>query len=409
MRIIEQIPVAENAAQLWLLQVDYTDGAPDIYSLPVQLATGPAADALARTAPQAVIARVGPERAVLYDAIWDADFREKLFQLMAKGTTLKGKSGQLLGVTSQALGQEPNEKPPASQVLNAEQSNSSMLFENRFFLKLYRKLEDGVNPDVEVTRFLTERRHFANVPAFVGAIEYRRPSGEPTVVALLQAAVPNEGDAWALTLDAVGRYFERVLARKGDLQAAVAAPGPLLDELLGGVYPEKAKLIGQRTGEMHLALASEPSDKIFAPEPFNTMAQRSVYQSMRASLRRAFALLQKSCRSCRKPSARRRSRCSRPSLRFSPANSGSSNKPCIREQDPDSRRLPSRPGAFHREGFRHSRFRRRTGAAAERTETEALGPARCRGDDALLPIRRLQRALATVDAGRRRAFPRALG
>src|SRR5260221_69475 len=147
--------------------------------------------------------------------IWDADFREKLFRLMGQGTNLKGKCGQLIGVTSHLLGQEPDERSPASQVLNAEQSNSSMIFENRFFLKLYRKLEDGVNPDVEVTRFLTERRQFSHVPAFAGAIEYRRPGTEPTVVALMQAAVANEGDAWTLTLDAVGRYFERVLARKG--------------------------------------------------------------------------------------------------------------------------------------------------------------------------------------------------
>ncbi|HXA08879.1 MAG TPA: putative maltokinase, partial [Chthoniobacterales bacterium] len=292
-RIIEQIPVAENAAQFWLLQVGYTDGAPDIYSLPVQVATGAAADALARHSPQAVIARLGPQQAVLYDAIWDADFRAQLFQLMATAANLKGKSGELIGVTSSLLAQEPNENTPSSQVLNAEQSNSSMLFENRFFLKLYRKLEDGVNPDVEVTRFLTERRQFANVPAFVGAIEYRQSRAEPTVVALLQTAVPNEGDAWKLTLDAVGRYFERVLARKGDLQAAAIAPGPVLDELLGGVYRAKATLLGQRTAGMHLALGSEPEDRVFAPEPFNAMAQRSVYQSMRASLRRAFALLQK--------------------------------------------------------------------------------------------------------------------
>ncbi|MEO6969498.1 MAG: maltose alpha-D-glucosyltransferase [Chthoniobacterales bacterium] len=293
MRIIEQIAFAENAAQLWLLQVDYTDGAPDIYSLPVQVATGAAADAIARNAPQSVIARLGTQRAVLYDAIWDADFREKLFRLMAGGAALKGRSGQLIGVGSAVLAQEPNDKVPVSQVLNAEQSNSSMLFENRFFLKLYRKLEDGVNPDVEVTRFLSERRQFAHVPAFVGSIEYRRPRTEPTVVALLQAAASNEGDAWTLTLDAVHRYFERVLERKGDLQAADVASGPLLDELFGGVYPEKAKLMGQRTAEMHLALASDATDKAFAPEPFNAMAQRSVYQSMRASLRRAFLLLQK--------------------------------------------------------------------------------------------------------------------
>ena len=201
--------------------------------------------------------------------------------------------GNSSGCGSSLLAQEPNDKAPPSQVLNAEQSNSSMLFDNRFFLKLYRKLEDGMNPDVELTRFLSENQQFAHVPAFVGAIEYRRERSEPTVVALLQAAAPNEGDAWALTLDAVGQYFERVLAKKSDLQSAAVAPGPLLDALLGGVYPEKAKLIGQRTGEMHLALAAESTDKRFAPEPFNAMAQRSVYQSMRASLRRAFALLQK--------------------------------------------------------------------------------------------------------------------
>jgi len=293
MRIIEQIPVAEGAAQLWLLQVDYIDGLPDIYSLPVQVATGAAADAILRNSPQSVIARLGTQRALLYDAIWDADFREKLFRLMTGGAVLKGRSGQLAGVGSAVLAQEPNDIVPRSQVLNAEQSNSSMLFENRFFLKLYRKLEDGVNPDVEVTRFLSERRQFAHVPAFVGSIEYRRPRTEPTVVALLQTAASNEGDAWTLTLDAVGRYFERVLERKGDLQSASVASGPLLEELFGGVYPEKAQLMGRRTGEMHLALASDTADKAFAPEPFNAMAQRSVYQSMRASLRRAFALLQK--------------------------------------------------------------------------------------------------------------------
>ena len=97
MRIIEQIPVAEDAGQLWLLQVAYTDGAPDIYSMPVQLETGPAAEALARTTPQAVIARVG-DKGVLYDALWDPEFREKIFQLMASGAILKGRSGQLVGL-----------------------------------------------------------------------------------------------------------------------------------------------------------------------------------------------------------------------------------------------------------------------------------------------------------------------
>ncbi|MEO5721206.1 MAG: maltose alpha-D-glucosyltransferase [Chthoniobacterales bacterium] len=292
MRVGEQIVLRGCGAEIWLVDVTYVDGNPETYALPVQVATGEAAHTIAQAAPHAVIARfAGADEAILHDAIWDEAFREELFRMIMERQSCPGKSGELLGVPGSALAGEST--VPASQVLNAEQSNSSMLFEHKFFLKLYRKLEDGVNPDVEVTSFLTEKRHFPHVPAFAGALEYRRAKGDPTVVCLLQAAAANEGDAWAITLDSVGRYYERVLARKSDLQDATLSQATLLSELIGGVYTEKAKLLGQRTGELHLALAAEPDEPAFAPEPFNALAQRSVFQSMRGSLRRAFDLLEK--------------------------------------------------------------------------------------------------------------------
>jgi len=295
--ISEQIPISvENgAARFWFVDVHYTDGTPETYTLPVQVASGDAARAIERNAPQAVIARFnGPGDAILFDAVWDTAFREKLFRLMQDRQRADGKVGQLVGAAHESLTENIKSVLPKSEVLSGEQSNSSMLFEDKFFLKLYRKLEDGVNPDVEVTRFLTERSAFQNVPAFGGAIEYRRaPKNEPTVVCLLQNAIAAECDAWKLTLDSVGRFYDRVLAKKGDLQNETTPEAALLDELIGGIYPEKAKLLGQRTGELHHALASNADDRAFAPEPFNAMAQRSVYQNMRASLRRAFTLLQK--------------------------------------------------------------------------------------------------------------------
>jgi len=242
----------------------------------------------------AVIARFsGPDDAVLHDATFDDGFRKSLFTAISKTNRSAGRSGELVGVRGTAFSTDGATEPERSQLLGAEQSNSSMLFDGKYFLKLYRKLEDGPNPDVEITRFLTERANFPNVPAFLGAVEYKRPRSEATVLCLLQNAVTAEGDAWTVTLDSISRFYERVLERKADLQGEGAAAGPLLTELIGGVYPERAKLLGQRAGEMHRALASIEDDKLFAPEPFNAMAQRSVFQNMRALTRRVLVLLQK--------------------------------------------------------------------------------------------------------------------
>ncbi|MEP6810767.1 MAG: maltose alpha-D-glucosyltransferase, partial [Chthoniobacterales bacterium] len=186
MRIGEQIAMKESGAQFWFVEVTYVDGNPETYALPVQIALGEAAHNIAQAAPQAVLARfAGTEEAILHDALWDAAFRAELFRSIMERSSCRGQAGELLGFPGSALAGET--AIPSSQVLTAEQSNSSILYENKFFLKLYRKLEDGVNPDVEVTSFLTEKRNFPHVPAFAGALEYRRAHGEATVVCLLQA------------------------------------------------------------------------------------------------------------------------------------------------------------------------------------------------------------------------------
>jgi len=296
LKVIEQVDFSSDAddTRLWFVEVNYLDAPAETYAVPVKIASSEMAHSIRQNAPQAVIAHfAGSDGVILCDAIWDPKFRAKLFDVIVKHRTLPARSGHFAGFATAEPGSQKFEFSGNSQVLSAEQSNSSMLFDNKFFLKLYRKLEYGINPDVEITRFLTEQTNFPNVPAFIGALEYHRAKAEPTVVCLLQQAVANEGDVWTLTMDAVGRYYDRVLERKADLQNEIAPPGTLLEELIGGVYPEKVKVMAQRTGELHLALASRSDNPAFAPEPFNTMAQRSVYQSMRTSLRRAFTSLEK--------------------------------------------------------------------------------------------------------------------
>jgi maltose alpha-D-glucosyltransferase/alpha-amylase len=173
----------------------------------------------------------------------------------------------------------------SSQVLKADQSNTSILYGGAYFLKIYRKLERGPNPDVELTRFLSEEQKFPYVPSFAGSIRIPSDAGEG-VMALLVGYTANQGDAWHHTIDALDRYYERVLAAR----ATDMAP---LHDLIGGVYPERARQLGQRTGEMHLALAASDDHPQFAPEPFTTLYQRSLYQGMRQQIGRNLRLLRR--------------------------------------------------------------------------------------------------------------------
>ncbi|MDO9462997.1 MAG: maltose alpha-D-glucosyltransferase [Deltaproteobacteria bacterium] len=315
-KILEGIPISKNAdvTQLVLLEVGYTEGTMEVYSLAVSYIQGTKAKQITQEFPQAVIAclHIGDEEGVLCDGIYDEKVRESLLAMIAHRKRIKGKRGELVAFPGREFRSLLSDKALllTSQVLKAEQSNTSVLYEDKFFLKLCRRLEEGVNPDLEIWRFLTEKTDFSQVPPFAGAIEYRRQGSEPILIGLLQGFVPNQGDAWTYTLDAVREYFERILSRRREIRHVPEIPTsllgiefsaipPLVQELIGGVYFETARLLGKRTAELHLALSSVSGDADFAPEPFSTLYQRSVYQTMRSLARRVLQSLGKNLKRLR--------------------------------------------------------------------------------------------------------------
>jgi len=186
------------------------------------------------------------------------------------------------------------------------------VYGQRLILKIFRRLSEGTNPDLEIGRFLTERARFPHIPSVAGALEYRAGEGEPTTLGILQAYVVNEGDAWSYTLDQLERYFECVLTIRSELGDFVAPTGSPLDPtgqhspflvLEMASHLETARLLGQRTAEVHLALAAETEDPAFAPEPFAYLYQRSLYQSMRTSTLRNFEVLRERLGDLSGPSA----------------------------------------------------------------------------------------------------------
>ncbi|MDX1607056.1 MAG: putative maltokinase, partial [Candidatus Competibacterales bacterium] len=141
----------------------------------------------------------------------------------------------------------------------AGSSNTGVILGNRLFLKGYRRLQPGLNLELEIGRFLTERSPFANTVPVAGAVEYEAGDGSVATLAMLQGFVVNQGDAWTWTQDYLRRFLDDVLTRP-ELQEEPAAE-------LHSVYRLMSRTLGQRTGELHRALAVPAGDPAFEPEP----------------------------------------------------------------------------------------------------------------------------------------------
>jgi maltose alpha-D-glucosyltransferase/alpha-amylase len=164
----------------------------------------------------------------------------------------------------------------SSRIGSAEQSNTSIIYGKQLILKLFRRLQPGLNPDVEIGRFLADVAHFPHVAPFMGEITMTAPnSAEQTTVAMLQGLVANQGDGWNWILDQLSGFFSSVVALpappKAPTPSFLTDGEPLREDLqTAGRSIRAVALLGRRTAEMHLALATPTNDPAFAPEPFTT-------------------------------------------------------------------------------------------------------------------------------------------
>lgn len=301
------MPSDNPLAVTCMLHVEFSEGEPESYILPVGFMTTDYAvnlqDTPAALAQVQVQHRGQKQDGLLHDVLWNPEFLKFLLQSISRNRRFNGPSGDLVttvlkpfrrDLQTQAMTLEPS-------LHRGEQSNTSVIFDQQYIMKIFRRAEPGINPDLEIGRFLTERK-FPYTSQVAGAIEYQPDQGEPTTIGILHQFVPNEGDAWRFTLDEISRYFENALTQPPlDTTSPALSHKPLLElldqdlpdiaeEMIGG-YLEEARLIGQRTGELHVTLASEHEDPDFAPEPFTDFYRRGLYQSMIKSISQNFPLL----------------------------------------------------------------------------------------------------------------------
>jgi maltose alpha-D-glucosyltransferase/alpha-amylase len=291
-----------------LLKVEYMEGENETYVFPLTTAAGEDAERILRDSPQLIVAHLKTpgreDEIVLHDAIIDAAFAEGMLEAMQKRRRFRGEKGDLVALCTPVLRRVRSSTSDAlvPRVTSAEQSNSSIQFGDRFFFKLFRKIEPVTNPDLEVSRFLLDHG-FTHVAPLAGDVEYRTAGDEPMTVGILQEFIANQGTGWKQALDVLRRQFERFLAQpadKANIDAGISGrtaldlageeiPAPV-QELCGDYLPY-AELLGQRTAELHLALAVDPDNPNFAPEPFSQLYQRSLYHSLRRQAGRCMQTL----------------------------------------------------------------------------------------------------------------------
>ena len=352
------VVVSSAGAAIVFVAITYADAqpdtAPDLYQLPLALTTGPEAESIRTSAPASILASLttadGP--AILHDATAREDVRQSLLSLIESHATLSASTKDVIlsegaraqrapqskdpeeldiatpgtnrsydrshsdatasitGIPSSAFADARGSGQLPSRLGSAEQSNTSILYDQKLILKLFRSLQPGENPDVEIGRFLTEVAHFPRIAPFLGELRGNfaapqqphnasdRSTPEHTTLAMLQGLVENEGDGWEFTLDELARYYESVAtlplpSDTGSPPSFASDPPADLDRRPqissdarehAGLSLDAAALLGRRTAEMHLALATPSNNPAFTPEPFTADALVEEVTRIRAQI-----------------------------------------------------------------------------------------------------------------------------
>jgi maltose alpha-D-glucosyltransferase / alpha-amylase len=318
----------------------------------------------------AALARVRQHAAVgvLADAAADEEFCRALVESIGASRQMPMQHGQARCSASSAF-QTLQAEPATVQAMSpagAQGGNTTVRIGNQFFLKICRRLQSGVNAGVEIGRYLTEVAHFAHSVPLAGYIEYQHEDGGVFTLALLQAFVGNQGDAWDYTVNYLVRFLEERVTR---------APVPADAH---GLYLALVRILATRTAQLHEALAAG-TDPDFAPEPISAEQLHAWAEAGHAAAEGALGLLRERM-STLSPGAAA-------DADLLLAGSGACERRARRTQDPLPRRLSPAPGAGEAQRLRHHRLRGAARGQRRGAAPQTLAAARPRHHVAFVCIR----------------------
>ncbi|MEW5756980.1 MAG: maltose alpha-D-glucosyltransferase [Pseudomonadota bacterium] len=241
-----------------LIKVTFTTGATQSYFLPLGLLLDQAAERQYHLLSPWMLAKVRQRAKVgmLYDALGEDAFCSLLLDTIVRSGRLPFAAGEMVFMRAAACPDLPAVLPVARPGL--EQSNTSLVFGEQVVLKVYRRVQEGINPELEMGRFLSEISPCPNIAPLAGAMEYHS-HGTVTAIGVMHRYIPNQGSAWHYTRDYLDRYFT----------LCIEEPDRAHEQDVHALYLEQMATLGRRSGELHRALAVNTGNPAFDPEPLS--------------------------------------------------------------------------------------------------------------------------------------------
>lgn len=298
------VPVSPRepvSAVYTVIAIEYFEGEREVYVLPLSVASGEAAEIISRDTPWAVVGPIAgaglPAEALLVDASVTQGFADAILQAFRRRGVLEGDRGRLTFKTSLRLPRTPASGPVV--VARGEQSNTTLFFGTDYALKLFRRLEPGIHPQVEIQAFLADEGSVSHVPRLAGTVALAVGHQE-MVAGVLEFYIPSECDAWTYVVDELTHDFETLAAQRPEPPARpettrwtelarLEPPEALLSWAARDL--ELAEILGRRAGELHRALANCEGNPDFEPEAFTPFYQQSLGQGLQAQVRRTLRAL----------------------------------------------------------------------------------------------------------------------
>ena len=253
-----------------ILEVNFVEAFYQHYFLPIAFVSDENFAKKDRILPVSIKGQEG----YIIDAVNLEAFRKLVFDRIATAMPIDRTKVQYH--KSEVLGDANYE---SSRFMGLEQSNTSIIYNEKYVLKFFRRIYSNKNPDYEMSRFLSEKKEFKNTPAYLGSINIIDSEKENITIALMNEMVPNQGDAWEFMLNELHQVFSNLSAKNINISSLpdtnlfsrleISDVPPQLIDWVGLSLLLKVQKLAKRTAEMHIALGSEFEETAFEPTRFN--------------------------------------------------------------------------------------------------------------------------------------------